>query len=121
MTSTTADIPNGSKRRRSLPGKALRWIFGLFVVLCLALAVTLWIVTRSWFIIGRLTPEMQRKLGGDVYIGSAKYQGDGQVVFSDLRLRARDVPGPAGEIARIGQAIVTVDLRKLLSGDIGRQ
>ena len=84
------------------------------LVLVLLIAAGLWTVTRSWFIIGQLTPELERKLGGKVTIGQAAYQGDGRIIFTDVTLRARGLRGKGGEVARIGRAVVTLD--SLLSG-----
>src|ERR1043165_2746005 len=84
------------------------------VAIALVTAASYWVVTRSWFITWQITPELERKLGGDVSIGSAEYQGNGQVIFTDVKLRARGIHGEAGEVANIARAVVSVDMRRLL-------
>jgi hypothetical protein len=104
--------------RRSRWRRLLRLLVGTALVLCLLSATALLLVTRSWFIVSQLKPELERRLGGEVTIGRAEYQGDGRVVFTNLKLRARSIAGEAGQIASIGRATVRVDLRKLFSGGL---
>jgi hypothetical protein len=106
------------------PRRRRRWRMyfriGVIAMLLLALLVATggWLVTRSWFIISQLTPEMERKLGGKVTIGRAAYQGDGRVIFTNLQLHAPGMNGPAAEIVAINRALVRVDLAKLLTGGV---
>lgn len=96
----------------------LRLVVLCFAILCLLSAVSFWIATRSWVITLALVPQLEERLGGDVTIGSAEYQGDGRVIFRDLTLRARHLDGQAGEISFIRRAAVTIDMRRLLKGQI---
>ncbi len=69
------------------------WSIG---AICLLVGLSLWLVTRSWFMIWQLGPQLERRLGGDVEIGSAVYERGGTLVFRDVTLRSRVHPGPAG-------------------------
>lgn len=109
--------PAASKTRRRLRA----WLHGLLVVLatlCLAAGFSLWVLTRSWFIIGRITPELERRLGGEIAIGHAAYQGNGRFLFRDVSLRVPGQPGPGGEVCHISRAGVVTDMAALLSGDV---
>ncbi len=105
-------------RPRSRLGKLLRVLLAIGLVLCLVATATLWTVTRSWFIISRLEPELERKLGGEVTIGRAEYQGGGRIVFADMSLRARTLTGKAAHVAFIGRAEISIDPGKLLTGNL---
>src|SRR5262249_34490492 len=72
-----AQSPAKPRRRKR---RFWRLALGAMLILILLIAAGLWTVTRSWFIIGQLTPELERKLGGKVTIGNAVYQGDGRIV-----------------------------------------
>lgn len=91
------------------------WSIG---ALCLLVGLSLWLVTRSWFMIWQLGPQLERRLGGDVEIGSAVYERGGTLVFRDVTLRSRAHPGPAGEVLRVGRLEVRVDLHELISGNL---
>lgn len=86
--------------------------------LCVLLALGLWVVTRSWFIVWQLTPMLERKLGGKVHIAKAVYHGGGKVTFEGVTLRAEGLRGPAAEIAQISNAEIEVDLSSLMAGDV---
>ncbi len=83
-------------------------------VLCILAAVGFWVATRSWFIIWVAKPELEKRLGGEVLIAEATYQGDGLITIKDFKLLARGLKGPAAEIANIPRAQVTVRLRSLI-------
>ena len=106
--------PRTQRRLRTV----LRLTVLCFAILCLLAAALFWIATRSWVITRALEPHLEKRLGGEVVIGSAEYQGDGRVVFRDLVLRARGLDGLEGDITTIKQAAVTLDVRRLLSGRI---
>ena len=91
------------------------WSIG---AICLLVGLSLWLVTRSWFMIWQLGPQLERRLGGDVEIGSAVYERGGTLVFRDVTLRSRAHPGPAGEVLRVGRLEVRVDLHELISGNL---
>ncbi len=93
---------------------------GLWSICALSLleGLSLWLVTRSWFMIWQLSPQLESRLGGDVEIGSAVYERGGTLVFGDVTLRSRAHPGPAGEVLRVGRLVVKVDLHELISGDL---
>jgi hypothetical protein len=107
---------SGKTQRRLRTG--LRLMMLAFAILCLLGATAFWIVTRSWFMTRVLTPHLEKRLGGEVTIADASYQGDGRVVFRDVMLRAPGVDGAAGEITHIATAVVTIDGRRLLNGSI---
>jgi hypothetical protein len=88
------------------------------IVLALASGSALWIVTRSWFIVARVEPIFERRLGGDVSIAMASYEGDGIFVLDGIELRTPDLPGTGGEIGTIDRARVEVDMDALFSGAI---
>ncbi len=103
---------------RTLVHRCVRYSIISCIVIVVLLIVVAWVLTRSWFLIGRITPELERRLGGQVSIASATLQWNGQVVLRDFQLRSPSHMGTAGEIARIGQAVIALDRSALLSGDI---
>ncbi len=105
-----------AKPRRSRLSRWLRRAAFSIVGLLLLVALGLWIATRSWFIIWQVQPVLERKLGGEVTIARAEYDGGGRVTFHDVNLRARGLQGPAAEIATIGRCFVNVGLAELLTG-----
>lgn len=92
---------------------------GVCVVLVAVLVlVALWTMSRSWFIIAQVKPELERRLGGEVTIGHARYDWKGGFIIRDTTLRSPEHAGTAGEIARIGTMVVSVDTRELYSGRV---
>lgn len=81
----------------------------------IVLSVSVWVVTRSWFIILMTEHGLEERLGGEVTIDSAAYRGDGVFVFDDILLTARNQVGPAAKVLRIGRAEVTVNMGHLLT------
>jgi hypothetical protein len=113
------DNARASRPRR--PRRLGRWLRALLFVagtLCLIIGFSLWLVTRSWFIIARVTPEIERRLGADVVIQHAVYEGNGRLLFRNVSLLARGVPGPAARLCHVGRIEVEVDMRALLTGRI---
>ncbi|MHC5115026.1 MAG: hypothetical protein ACYTGP_11440, partial [Planctomycetota bacterium] len=94
-----------------------RVIVALIAVAILAVFVA-WMMTRSWFIVARVEPALERLLGGEVTIGSADYLGSGRFVFRDVVVRVRQHPGPPGEVCRIGRTDLEMDVDELLAGEI---
>lgn len=84
--------------------------------MCAIPPAALFTVTRSWFIVGRVQPELERALGGSVSIGSARYLGEGRIALENAVLSAPGVPGPAGRIAHAGRIILKLDLGALVVG-----
>jgi len=115
---TTRSVAAASAPRRSWRRRWARKLGISIAAICLLIALGLWMVTRSWFIIWQLKPVLERKLGGEVTIANAAYEGGGRVTFQGIALRAEDLRGPAAEILRIQQAQVVVDLSNLLAGSI---
>ncbi len=76
-----------------------------------------WYVTRSWFIIKQVTPQLEAKLGGDVQIGHARYLGDGILLFEDMTLRAPFQSGEAARVLQIGRTRVALDEGRLWHGE----
>ena len=80
------DTNTAQRRQRSKRGRLLRaGCWTLAAVLLLA-GIAFVIVTRSWFIIWVLRPQLEAKLGGDVAIGSAAYERGGNLVVRDFSL-----------------------------------
>ncbi|MHC4414470.1 MAG: hypothetical protein ACYS0G_04220 [Planctomycetota bacterium] len=100
------------------PRRLLRAVLLAAALTPVLVAVALWIVTRSWFIVLLITPVVERKLGGDVDIGTAEYLGQGTLVLNDLTLRSRSLEGPAAQAVRVGRAEVAVDVRAILDGEV---
>ncbi len=110
---TRSSSPTPRRRRRL----ALR-VAAAVAALGLALAGgSWWYVTRSWFIIKQVTPELEAKLGGDVQIGHARYLGNGILLFEDMTLRAPFPSGKAGRVLQIGRAQVALDEGRLWHGE----
>lgn len=106
--------PPAPRRRWRL----LRFAFLMIVGIALLLGAGYWLVTSSWFIVARVTPLLEGRLGGEVAIGSATYVGDGRFIFRDAAIRVPGLAGTSGEVARIGRAEILVDPARLWSGDI---
>ncbi|MDY7107282.1 MAG: hypothetical protein SYC29_01470, partial [Planctomycetota bacterium] len=116
MPRSASRRPDAKTRR---PVRA--WVRGLLIAIatfCLVAGFALWILTRSWFIIGRVAPVLEDRLGGDVSIGHAAYEGNGRFVFRDVSLRVPGRGGPSGEVCSIRRAQVITDMTALLAGDI---
>jgi hypothetical protein len=91
------------------------------LLLLLTVGGALFIITRSWFISGRVTPALAEALGGDVTIGAVGWRGGGRFILRDVTLRSREHAGPAAEVLAIGEASVRVDPWKLLAGHVRLQ
>lgn len=89
-----------------------------FAVVCLLAATAFWVATRSWFIRWAITPKLQQRLGGEVTIGDATYQGDGRIIFRNMLLRAPELDNEAGQITHIDTAVISLDVGRLLTGHI---
>jgi hypothetical protein len=100
--------------RRS-PVRSALFVLAMLPVLAVGLY---WIATRSWFIIAAVTPTLEARVGGEVGIGAASYEGGGTFIFDDLRVRARDMQGLGAEVARIGELVIDVDMEKLIRGQV---
>jgi hypothetical protein len=112
-TSTPASSPVPHTKRLWVK----RGVAALVMVLLLV-GLTLWVITRGWFIISRVSPELASKLGGDVTIGSAAYKGGSRFDFENVVLRSKSIAGDGGEIVRLGRASVHVNLPQLLLGRV---
>ena len=101
-----------TKQTATRSGKPRRWIMRLFRVmlgLALVTAMAFFLVTRSWFIIRLVKPQLERRFGGEVAIGSASYKGSGRFIFDDMELRVPGMEGDAGLIAQLQQLDVVID------------
>jgi len=110
-----------STRRTRRPPRRRHVLRSAIVVLAMVpvLAISLyWIATRSWFIIAVVTPALEARIGGEVGIASARYDGDGTFVFDDLRVRVPGMQGLGAELFRIGEVAVDVDMDKLMHGEV---
>ena len=83
------------------------WSIG---ALCLLVGLSLWLITRSWFMIWQVGPQLERRLGGDVEIGSAVYKRGGTLVFRDVTLRSRTRRGHTRAIGASGGSRLTISL-----------
>jgi hypothetical protein len=109
-------FPEGRRGRRRRVRRVVRVSVVCLGGIGLLVAVGLWLVTRSWFIIARVTPELEQMLGGQIVIADASYEGGGRFVFHDCVLLAPDLPEGADEVVRIKEIDVVVDLEQLLRG-----
>jgi hypothetical protein len=116
---TSPDAPTPEKRSRHSPRRiALRATVYVMALLPVLAGIALWVVTRSWFIILLVAPELEQKLGGQVGIGNAAYRGDGVLVFENVTLQTRALEGQAAQVMHIGRAVISVDPDALLSGSL---
>ena len=53
---------------------------------------------------------LSQRLGGDVSVGYATYRGEGRFELRNVVLRVPDVPGPGGEVCRIGDAVIVTTM-----------
>src|SRR5262245_60030838 len=90
-------------------------VWGAVLLPVLAL-VAMWVATRSWFLILVAAPQLEKRLGGEVRIGNAHWNGGGQLVFEDLILRSRKHEGDAAQALRIGKAEVLFEPLSVLRG-----
>jgi len=60
-----------------------------------------------------LEPYLSARLGGDVQIEQARYEGDGEFVIQNLRLHTTDEQGPAGLVANIAETKFKIDSAQL--------
>jgi hypothetical protein len=114
---TPGSVDSAVPRKRGII-RVLIWMAGLVPVLA---GISLWVVTRSWFLILVTAPGLERQLGADVRIGDATYYGNGKLVFEDVIISCPGITGPAGQAARIGRAVIVIDPTTLLSGVIVRE
>ena len=113
----TSSVDSKVPRKRGFV-RLMMWIACLVPVLA---GISLWVVTRSWFLILVTAPGLERQLGADVRIGDASYYGNGRLVFKDVIITCPGITGPAGQAARIGRAEIVIDPTTLLSGVIVRE
>lgn len=95
----------------TVSGGARRWMrLGTWaaVVLLVLLLAAWWTVTRSWFLVSVLTPQLEERFGGEVTVGSASWEGLNRVELRDVRLRVA-WPGEAGELLRVGSVLIETD------------
>ncbi|NNF43586.1 MAG: hypothetical protein HKN62_11180 [Phycisphaerales bacterium] len=101
--------------------RARRFLRLLLMGVALGLIVAvggIWLVTRSWFLVDRVTPFLEQRLGARVTIGEAAYEGSGVFTFRNVRVRVPDIAGAGGEICHVDRARVAVNLDRLLSGEV---
>ncbi|MCZ6837389.1 MAG: hypothetical protein O7G85_16560, partial [Planctomycetota bacterium] len=90
----------------------------LVVIGILLCSASLLIVTRSWFIVWLVRPELEKRLGGPVLIEKASYQGDGGFVFQNIALDAPNIVGPAKNLVEIERVEVRLDPEALFDGEV---
>ncbi|HZW08273.1 MAG TPA: hypothetical protein VFF69_00080 [Phycisphaerales bacterium] len=94
------------RRRRGLLG---------VVVLAIALALPL-LLTRSPLTKRLVLPALESELGARVTAARVVIEPDATIVVTDLRILARGLPGPAGEILGAERAEIRTTWGSLLSG-----
>ncbi|MHC4909073.1 MAG: hypothetical protein ACYTF9_05060 [Planctomycetota bacterium] len=117
MSGDTGHLRSDHRRERKLR-RAVRLGLSVTAGILLVGTLAMWIVTRSWFIVWRAQPELERRLGGAIEIGSAEYTGSGCFHVHDMKLRAPGIAGPAGEVLECGLVRVVVEPLKLFRGRI---
>ncbi len=116
-----SDVPPPTLISRPRAGRVRRLLrVGLLcaVVVPVVAIVSVWVATRSWFIILMAAPALEQRLGGEVRIRDAGYRGDGVLVFEDVTLRTRTQVGAASQAMRIARAEVSVEFSGLLGGGV---
>ncbi len=123
MTSTSPDQAAAADAppRRRWSRRIVRIVGGALLIGVVLVGIGLFVVTRSSFIISRATPELERRLGGDVQIGHASYLGDGMILLEELTLQARGLEGPAARVLAIERAVVQFEPTKFLRGQLELQ
>ena len=99
-----------SRRRAGLRAA----VFAAALVTVVA-GVFLWVVTRSWFIILLVAPELEQRLGGQVGIANAAYRSDGVLGFENLTLQAPSLEGAPAQVLHIRSAVISVDTASILA------
>ncbi|MHC4303666.1 MAG: hypothetical protein ACYSW2_04160 [Planctomycetota bacterium] len=112
---TPTPKPTSTPSRRRIGLRAALWVLALLPVLA---GVSLWLVTRSWFIILMVAPELEQKLGGQVGIANAAYRGDGVLVFENLTLQTPSLVGPPAQVLHVAKAVIAVDTGSIFAGGI---
>ncbi len=108
-----SDVPPPTSTSRPRAGRGRRLLRVLMlcaVVVPVVAVVSVWVATRSWFIILMAAPALEQRLGGEIRIRDAGYRGDGVLVFEDVTLRTRTQVGDAAQAMRIARAEVSVEL-----------
>ncbi|MHC4789669.1 MAG: hypothetical protein ACYS8K_10780, partial [Planctomycetota bacterium] len=105
--------PKPSRRRAGLRAA----VFAAALVPVVA-GVFVWVVTRSWFLILMVAPELEQRLGGQVGIANAAYRGDGVLVFENLTLQTPSLEGPPSQVLHIVRAVISVEPGSILAGGL---
>lgn len=106
------------RRKRSWRHNILRATIVILLMVPILVVSLYFIATRSWFIIAAVTPTLENRLGGEVGIGHASYEGDGTFMFEDFRLRVRGMHGLGAEVMHVASMEVQVNMDKLFKGDV---
>lgn len=115
MTETIKSSSKSSPRRL----RTVLWVLaGICLVLAVLAAGTWKYLTGSSYIISKMIPQLEAKLGGDVSIKKAAYLGEGKIELRNFTLTAPDQSGEAAEILSIGRTVITVDEALLSNGEI---
>lgn len=106
MTETTKQTSIASRKRLRT---VTRVLVGIILALALLAAGTWKYLTGSSYIINKVTPQLEAKLGGDVSINKAVFLGEGKIELRDFTLRAPNQTGEAAEVLSIGRATISFD------------
>ncbi|MHC4217902.1 MAG: AsmA family protein, partial [Planctomycetota bacterium] len=114
-SATPSHESSSQQVRRRLGLRVALYVAALVPVLA---GVSLWVVTRSWFIILMVAPELEQKLGGEVGIANASYRGDGVLVFENVTLSTGALEGQAAQVLHITRARISVDEGSFFGGGL---
>ena len=95
-----------------------RWAAALVALLAVTIGGGLFVVTRSWFIVRLVQPQLEERLGGPVRIGRATYRGEGGFVFEGIELEAPGLRSPARRLVYLEHMVAVVDADALWRGEI---
>jgi len=88
------------------------------LVILLGVALVFWIMTRSWYIRGRLEPMLSRAWGAEVNIGRAQYEGDARFILFDVEVRAPGIAGPAADLMKVSRVSAQLEEEALYRGTV---
>ncbi|MCH8823778.1 MAG: hypothetical protein IH984_09755 [Planctomycetes bacterium] len=114
----TESIESSSKSSPRRLRTVIRVLVGISLGLALLVAGTWKYLTGSSYIISKVTPQLEAKLGGDVSIQKAAYLGEGRIELRNFTLKAPDQSGMAAEILSIGRTVIIVDETLLSNGEV---
>lgn len=121
MTSTQGPKPCHPIRRRfvckEMGRRRIFWLrLCLIVPLLLILAVVF--IAKSGVAGSLILPSISKELGVDIQAGSVSIDNSGFLVLDNVVIRAPDIEGPGGELAKVRRIVANVDWSKTVSGSV---